>query len=139
MEIHSLSNFKAIEKNILDIWQEVLGLTQNTISSQDDFFVLGGQSLQLLQIATRLSAQLQCDVPVSLLFQHPTASTLAEALAPLLPNFNHKEQEALNANGVPKHRSAPSDGNSIIKGNSQAYEQVSFNWSFIGHSQVFLI
>ena len=114
-EKEDTSEYSSIEKNILVIWQEVLGLTQNTISSQDDFFVLGGQSLQLLQIATRLSAQLQCDVPVSLLFQHPTASTLAEALAPLLPNFNHKEQEALNENGVPKHRSTPSDGNSIIK------------------------
>ncbi len=71
----SLSNH---ERLIIDTWQQVLG--QRTISADDDFFLLGGQSLQTIQVANRLSAALNDDIPVTLLFEHPTVRQLAAAL-----------------------------------------------------------
>lgn len=67
------------ERVILDIWQEVLGVP---LSVSDDFFLRGGQSLQTIQVAARLSVVLGRDVPVRLLFAHPTAASLAAALNP---------------------------------------------------------
>ncbi|WP_062064348.1 non-ribosomal peptide synthetase [Cellvibrio sp. OA-2007] len=63
------------QQNIIrTIWQEVLG--QHNIQLDDDFFALGGQSLQCIQVANRLSAKLQRDIPVAWLFQHPSIQAL---------------------------------------------------------------
>lgn len=66
------------ESIIISTWKQVLG--QNKISTTDDFFLLGGQSLQTIQVANRLSAHFKFDVPVTLLFQHPVVSELAAAI-----------------------------------------------------------
>ncbi|HTF98322.1 MAG TPA: amino acid adenylation domain-containing protein [Cellvibrio sp.] len=63
---------------IMAIWQEVLG--QNSICIDDDFFALGGQSLQCIQVANRLSAKLQREIPVAWLFQHPSINALDKLL-----------------------------------------------------------
>ncbi|ABC33204.1 Non-ribosomal peptide synthetase modules and related protein [Hahella chejuensis KCTC 2396] len=63
---------------IIDVWREVLG--QSAIKPEDDFFLLGGQSLQSIQVANRLSARLGREVPVTLIFQSPTVAALAQAL-----------------------------------------------------------
>ena len=75
---------------ILRIWQEVLGLSSepqapssqvSEINGDSDFFVMGGQSLQLLKVSARLSTELHADIPITLLFDHPTANGLAAALS----------------------------------------------------------
>jgi nonribosomal peptide synthetase MxcG len=66
------------ESLIIDIWQQVLG--RNGITRDDDFFLLGGQSLQTIQVANRLSATLNRDIPVTLIFEHPRVYQLASAL-----------------------------------------------------------
>lgn len=68
-----------LEALILRVWAEVLG--RGGLSVQDDFFDLGGQSLQTLQVANRLGAALGREIPVASLFRHPTAAELARALA----------------------------------------------------------
>ncbi|MFB4294270.1 thioester reductase domain-containing protein [Nonomuraea sp. ATR24] len=65
---------------VLRVWEEVLGATG--ITPADDFFQLGGQSLQTIQVVNRLAAELGRDVPATLLFRHPTAAALAAALPP---------------------------------------------------------
>ncbi|MBA4108689.1 MAG: non-ribosomal peptide synthetase [Leptothrix sp. (in: Bacteria)] len=67
------------EQAIIAVWQDVLGNIH--ITPDDDFFMLGGKSLQAIQVATRLGVALQRAVPVSLLFRHPSAASLAQALA----------------------------------------------------------
>ncbi|NJN61051.1 MAG: amino acid adenylation domain-containing protein [Coleofasciculaceae cyanobacterium RL_1_1] len=67
-----------LEAFVLEAWERVLGQSQLTL--QDDFFELGGQSLQTIQVATWLGTKLGCDLPISLLFEHPTAAELAQAL-----------------------------------------------------------
>lgn len=68
----------AIEQLIIEIWQQVLG--QHDIDVTDDFFLLGGQSLQTIQVANRLTAALGSDISVTLLFEHPTVQQLSMAL-----------------------------------------------------------
>ncbi|WKB55528.1 amino acid adenylation domain-containing protein [Eleftheria terrae] len=78
-----------LEREVLAVWREVLGLPG--LTSESDFFALGGRSLQAIQVAARLAARLAREVPVSCLFRHPTAAALAQALAvadtgrPVLP------------------------------------------------------
>lgn len=72
------SDLSAEEQLVIRTWQQVLGTPQ--IHPDDDFFLLGGQSLQTIQVANRLSAALQRDIPVTLLFEHPTVQQLAAAL-----------------------------------------------------------
>jgi len=72
------SDLSAEEQLVIRVWQQVLGTPQ--ISPDDDFFLLGGQSLQTIQVANRLSAALQRDIPVTLLFEYPTVQQLAAAL-----------------------------------------------------------
>lgn len=66
------------QKIIVAIWREVLG--QKNIRLDDDFFALGGQSLQCIQVANRLSAKLQREIPVAWLFQHPSVGALDKLL-----------------------------------------------------------
>lgn len=67
-----------LERTVLRVWEQVLGIS--AVSAQDDFFELGGQSLQTIQVANRLSVALGREVSVATVFRHPTAAGLAQAL-----------------------------------------------------------
>lgn len=56
------------EKTVADIWAHVLG--HRSAQPEDDFFAVGGNSLQLIQVANRLCAYTQ--VRVADLFDNPT-------------------------------------------------------------------
>jgi|GEM_PF-190145 len=71
-------NFTAEQQLIAAIWQQVLG--HKSIALDDDFFALGGQSLQTIQVANRLATQLERNIPVALLFQNPTLRSLSHVL-----------------------------------------------------------
>lgn len=67
-----------LERVVLRVWEQVLGVSG--MSAQDDFFDLGGQSLQSIQVANRLGVELGREVSVATVFRHPTAAALAQAL-----------------------------------------------------------
>ncbi|MEV0033004.1 non-ribosomal peptide synthase/polyketide synthase [Nocardia sp. NPDC050793] len=67
------------ERAVAEVFAEVLGLDR--VGLDDDFFAVGGNSLVATRIAARLAARLRADVPVRLLFEHPTVVALAAALA----------------------------------------------------------
>jgi amino acid adenylation domain-containing protein/FkbM family methyltransferase len=68
----------AAEETIARIWQQVL--QRDRVGIHDNFFDLGGQSLLLLQVHTRVREAFERDVSIVDLFQHPTISTLAGLL-----------------------------------------------------------
>ncbi len=77
-----------MEEMIGAIWREALG---RDVSLTANFFDQGGHSLLMLQVHSRLSAQLSREIPVVKLFQYPTIRTLAlylsgETVAPALAN-----------------------------------------------------
>jgi amino acid adenylation domain-containing protein len=66
------------ERVVAATWGEVLGVPG--ISVHDDFFTLGGHSLQAAQIMARLRAAFPLELPLRLLFQSPTVEGLATAI-----------------------------------------------------------
>ena len=64
----------AMEHRIAAVWQEVLGLEK--VGVHDNFFDLGGHSLLLTQVHSRLQDILQKDIPIVDMFKHPTIHAL---------------------------------------------------------------
>jgi amino acid adenylation domain-containing protein len=70
------------EKVLANIWGEVLGIKQ--VGIHDNFFELGGHSLLATRAASRASAAFQVDLPLRMLFEHPTLTALAGQIDTLL-------------------------------------------------------
>ena len=69
------------EKVIAEIWQEILGIDQ--IGIDDNFFLLGGDSLFAVRATSKLRKALQVDVPVVSLYEGLTVRSLAAIVADL--------------------------------------------------------
>jgi acyl carrier protein len=68
-----------IERQIASIWQEVLGVAD--IGVEDNFFDLGGHSLLMVQVLSKLQEVFQKEQSMIAMFQYPTVSALAEYLS----------------------------------------------------------
>tara|TARA_R110002049_G_scaffold72490_2_gene187120 strand:+ start:140363 stop:142999 length:2637 start_codon:yes stop_codon:yes gene_type:complete len=68
-----------LETKLCHLWQEVLNVPE--VGIHDDFFLLGGSSLLVTQVVTRLTAELQIELPVRDFFANPTVATAAQHLA----------------------------------------------------------
>ncbi len=66
-----------LESMIAEIWAAALG---RTVPVTENFFDAGGYSLLMLRVHARLTETLGRDLPVVMLFQHPTIRALARAL-----------------------------------------------------------
>ncbi len=64
-----------LEAEIAALWQEVLG--RDRVGVEDNFFVLGGDSLLATRLMTRLRQAVGLDVPLRALFEEPTVAALA--------------------------------------------------------------
>jgi acyl carrier protein len=64
---------------IVAVCAQVLGV--ESIREDDNFFLLGGDSLQAMQVASRLAVRLRADVRVRDFLEAPTPRQLAERLA----------------------------------------------------------
>ena len=69
-----------LESMIAQVWASSLG--RSSVSLQDDFFMLGGDSIRAIQIVSRLR-RLGIRADVQDLFQHPTVSALAAVVQTL--------------------------------------------------------
>jgi amino acid adenylation domain-containing protein len=76
---HSALITSELEALIARTWSPLLG--QHGIEPQSDFFAMGGASLQAIQACSRLAVLLEREVPVSMLFAHPTLASFAKALS----------------------------------------------------------
>ncbi len=83
------------EEIIANIFANVLGV-QN-VGIHDNFFDLGGHSLQAAALVSKLSVEMNLKVSLKLLFSYPTVVELAEVLNQLpctTPSFNREESQA---------------------------------------------
>lgn len=67
-----------LEEKLAAVWTDVLGAREMGI--RDNFFDLGGNSLKLMQVASRLRIALQIDIPLRRLFEAPTIAGMAVAI-----------------------------------------------------------
>ncbi|HKV09854.1 MAG TPA: phosphopantetheine-binding protein [Thermoanaerobaculia bacterium] len=67
-----------LEERIAAVWREIFGLEQ--VGVHDNFFDLGGNSLLIVKLHSRLQKALGRDFPLVDLFKHPTVAALARSL-----------------------------------------------------------
>jgi acyl carrier protein len=68
----------AVQRSLSEIWSEVLGISG--LGVDDSLFALGGESLEIVQIASRIYGRYGIEIPPSEFFDNPTISGLAEAM-----------------------------------------------------------
>jgi acyl carrier protein/NAD(P)-dependent dehydrogenase (short-subunit alcohol dehydrogenase family) len=71
-----------MEKTIVGIWQEVLGVED--VGIDDDYFELGGDSLMAAQFIARLQEAFEVEIPLQTLFEAPTVKSMVERIETLL-------------------------------------------------------
>jgi amino acid adenylation domain-containing protein/thioester reductase-like protein len=64
-----------LERQLAEIWSEILGLEQ--VGIYDNFFELGGHSLLITQLLAKFRKALRVELPLKVLFDAPTIAELA--------------------------------------------------------------
>ncbi len=67
-----------VEKEIVEIWEEVLNI--ENISTNDNFFDLGGHSLNVIQLQTKIKEKFNKELTVVDFFKYPTIKLFANFL-----------------------------------------------------------
>jgi amino acid adenylation domain-containing protein len=88
-----------LERIIATIWQDVLAVEK--VGVRDNFFDLGGHSLLVVQVNSRLRKELKRDISLVEMFRYPSVSALANFLArkqvetePSFARVNDRAQKA---------------------------------------------
>lgn len=87
------------ESLIAQVWQSVL--SRASVGRHDDFFAIGGRSLDAMQVVSRLRRELKASIELIDLFETPRLSDLAERLL--------ERQAAHAAPAIPKRQRARID------------------------------
>jgi amino acid adenylation domain-containing protein len=66
------------QRIVLDVWREVLAMPG--LGVHDDFFTIGGHSINAGQVMARLRTAMRISAPLRLIFDNPTVASLAEVL-----------------------------------------------------------
>ena len=66
-----------IDRELIDIWVEILGVEKSAIGVETDFFDLGGHSLNAAMLISRVHQTFGAKIPLGHLFENPTVSGLA--------------------------------------------------------------
>ncbi|MCP4157622.1 MAG: hypothetical protein GY757_58470, partial [bacterium] len=69
-----------IEETLAEIWAEILGLEKNTVSTQANFFEMGGHSLKATQLVSLIHKKFNKKIPLNETFKIPTIKGLAALL-----------------------------------------------------------
>jgi len=67
-----------IQRVMVEIWSEVLGIEQQVTGIDDNFFELGGHSLKAIGLAGRLHRAFDIEIPLTSIFQMPTIRQLSD-------------------------------------------------------------
>jgi amino acid adenylation domain-containing protein len=67
-----------LEQKIAELWSQVLNVDK--VGAEDNFFDLGGHSLLLITLQSRLATLMQRPIPIVELFTHPTVAAQAHHL-----------------------------------------------------------
>jgi amino acid adenylation domain-containing protein len=69
-----------MERQIAAVWEQVLDVKPEEIGIYDNFFDLGGDSIKVIQVRSRLNQCFKKDIKITLLFEYPTIHSLVQYL-----------------------------------------------------------
>lgn len=69
-----------LERHVVEIWAEVLGLSQETLGIQDDFFRIGGNSLAAIKFISLIRSRKNIEIPLRILFVNPVLKDFCSIL-----------------------------------------------------------
>jgi natural product biosynthesis luciferase-like monooxygenase protein/amino acid adenylation domain-containing protein/FkbM family methyltransferase len=90
------------ERRIATVWEEILGRAR--VGVDDNFFEVGGNSLLLVQVHSRLRGLFNTPLKVADIFRYPTISALAQyltegrAAAPAIQQISERSKKQAEAN-----------------------------------------
>ncbi|MNO25751.1 Dimodular nonribosomal peptide synthase [compost metagenome] len=84
-----------LQCQVAAIWQTVLDIDQ--VGLEDHFFDLGGHSLLVVSVVSRLQLELGLQLTPQLMFQHPTLADFVAQLAPLAAPLGTQKLDKLAA------------------------------------------
>ena len=87
IEKESKGQILNIEKLLKEIWEDVLDL--HSIKTDDNYFVVGGDSLSAINLIARIENELSVEISVKDIFDYPTI----ESLAKVIKRRNSKEKD----------------------------------------------
>nr|WP_275446988.1 acyl carrier protein [Pseudoalteromonas sp. Of7M-16] len=67
-----------VETVILEIWSKELGISINELSIDDNFFEVGGNSLNTISVCKEINHQLNTSLQIADLFQYPSVGQLSQ-------------------------------------------------------------
>ena len=80
-----------IERKVADIWQKLLNVEK--VGIQDNFFDLGGHSLKVLQVYSKLRELFPDKLVMTDLFKYPTISSISRYLNQEEDSFANQSDE----------------------------------------------
>jgi acyl carrier protein len=84
IDVKSGSDYTAprneLEEELAGIWSEVLGVSKEKIGVNDSYFDLGGNSLKVIEINTKVKSRFNRDIPVVAMFRYTSIGSFAEYL-----------------------------------------------------------
>jgi amino acid adenylation domain-containing protein len=69
-----------IEEKIAEIWSDILGVDKENVSTSRSFFDLGGDSIKIIVLKSRINSYFNCSFSVANMFSMPTIAALAQIL-----------------------------------------------------------
>jgi acyl carrier protein len=69
-----------IEKQLVEIWSEVLEIKKDLIGINADFFQLGGHSLKMTILVSRIYKEFDIKIPLADIFNTPTIKEIASLI-----------------------------------------------------------
>lgn len=99
-----------IEETLLEIWSDVLG--HRNISTDQNFFDVGGDSLKLISVSSRITREFGKEVSVTDLFSYPTIGQLARYVE--RHQNGHSNQQELTSKAIVKSTKKPLEDSADI-------------------------
>ncbi|MEF2965790.1 amino acid adenylation domain-containing protein [Paenibacillus sp. M1] len=75
-----------IQRRISNIWREVLGITHSEIGIYNNFFDLGGHSLNAMKVVSSINKEFKLNLPLSIIFDFMTIDELSHKISEFSAN-----------------------------------------------------
>lgn len=75
-----------VEEQLAELWARQFQLPLQEIGAEDDFFMLGGDSLTAIQLLITLKREYGLEIPVKAIFEYPTIRSLADYISNKQPS-----------------------------------------------------